>query len=67
MRVYRAVREVMEGEPQNLLETMAEEITARVLANEAAPAVFVRITKLSPALAESIEGTAGVEIYRERV
>lgn len=66
VRVYRTVREVMEGEPQNMLETLAEGIAGRVLANEPAQAVRIRITKLSPALAESARGTAGVEIYRER-
>ena len=66
VRVYRNVREVMEGEPQNLLETLVEGIATRVLASEPAQAVRVRITKLSPALAESTTGTVGVEIYREK-
>ncbi len=63
-QVFRTVREIMEGEPRNLMETLAEAIAGRVLAEHPAQAVRVRISKLGPPLRGAPTGQAGVEIYR---
>ena len=63
-QVFRTVREIMEGEPRNLMETLAEAIAGRVLAEHPAQAVRVRISKLGPPLRGAPTGQAGVEVYR---
>ncbi len=65
-RVFRLVRSVMEGEPRNLMETLAETIAERILAEEPAQAVRVRVSKPGPPLREAPTGVAGVEVYRTR-
>lgn len=57
-----AIEEELETERMNLLETFAERIADRCLADARAVRVFVRIEKL-----DRIPGALGVEIVRRRV
>jgi dihydroneopterin aldolase len=65
--VYRRVREIVEGEPRNLLEYVANQIAAALL-NEfpKARAVTVTIRKPEVAIKGSILDAAGVRIHRKR-
>jgi len=60
--ITEAISEQLATERINLLETLAERIAERILANPKAVRVFVRIEKL-----DRIPGTLGVEIVRCRV
>jgi dihydroneopterin aldolase len=63
--LYRAVREIMEGPSRNLLEALAEEIAARLLADFPVEAARVRVVKLSPPIPGAAL-TAWVEVSRHR-
>lgn len=65
-RIYRAVRDVMEGEPRNLLEAAAQSIADRVLSDFPVDAVSVRVKKPHPPIRGSIIESATVEIFRRR-
>jgi dihydroneopterin aldolase len=45
---YRLVRDVVQGEPCRLIETVAERVASRLLALERAQAVTVRVSKRPP-------------------
>lgn len=64
---YRRLRDiaaaVIEGTSRSLIETLADEIALRVLAELAVAWVRVRVTKSRPG---TIEGEASVEVRRER-
>ncbi len=62
--IYRRVREVMEGEPRNLLESAAEAIAALVLTEFAVESVLVTVKKPSPPVRGSLIELAAVQIYR---
>ena len=63
--VYRRVREIVEGQPRNLIEAVAEEIAAMVLREfPAANAVTVRVRKPEVAIKGSILDAAGVTVAR---
>ena len=65
--LYRAVRDVMEGEPYNLLEAAARNIADTVLSHQAlVSGVRVRVSKPRPPIKGSVIESAAVEIYRER-
>lgn len=65
--LYHTVRAIVEGEPRQLLETVAEAIAERVLIDyPAIRAVLVRVWKLSPPIAGAVLERVGVEIRRER-
>ncbi len=64
--IYRAVREVMEGEPRNLLEAAAQSIADRVLKDFPVDSVGVRVKKPHPPIRGSIIEYATVEIFRRR-
>lgn len=65
--LYRAVRDVMEGEPYNLLEAAARNIADTVLSHQAlVSGVRVRVSKPRPPIRGSVVESAAVEIYRER-
>tara|TARA_B100000586_G_scaffold190939_1_gene140498 strand:- start:622 stop:1008 length:387 start_codon:yes stop_codon:yes gene_type:complete len=64
--IYRAVRDVMEGEPRNLLEAAAQSIAERVLADFPVDSVSVRVKKPHPPIRGSVIENATVEIYRRR-
>ncbi len=63
-RIYRLVREVVEGPPRNLLEAVAEEIARGVLGEPGARGVHVRVAKPWAPIKGSTAGTAAVEIHR---
>ena len=64
---FKTVREIVEGEPKKLLESVAESIARRLLDNEpAAAAVHVTIRKPQAPLKGGIFGAAGVSIRRTR-
>ncbi|MFT3974602.1 MAG: dihydroneopterin aldolase [Amaricoccus sp.] len=60
--ITEAIETELAAERVNLLETLAERVAARCLADARAVRVFVRIEKL-----DRIPGTLGVEIVRSRV
>ena len=64
--IYRAVRDVMEGEPRNLLEAAAQAIADRVLAEFPVDSVLVRVKKPHPPIRGSVIESATVEIFRRR-
>ena len=64
--VYQAVRAVMEGEPHNLLESAAQAIVDRVLAEFPIDAVAVTVKKPNPPVRGSSIDLAAVQIHRTR-
>ena len=64
--IYRAVREVMEGDSRNLLEAAAQSIADRVLTDFPVDSVSVRVRKPHPPIRGSIIEYATVEIFRRR-
>ena len=64
--IYRAVRDVMEGEPRNLLEAAAQSIADRLLSEFPVDSVSVRVKKPHPPIRGSVIENATVEIYRRR-
>ena len=66
-KVFKRVREIVEGEPRDLLESVAEGIAAAVLDDfPPATAVTVTIRKPGVAVREAILDAAGVRIRRRR-
>lgn len=63
---YQAVKDVVEGEPKNLLEAVVEDIAQRVLAGFSVTSVLVRLTKPSPPIPGAVMNGASVEITRRR-
>ena len=64
--IYRAVRDVMEGEPRNLLEAAAQSIADRILSEFPVESVAVRVKKPHPPVRGSVIENATVEITRRR-
>ncbi|MCH7736319.1 MAG: dihydroneopterin aldolase [Chloroflexi bacterium] len=64
--IYRAVRDVMEGEPRNLLEAAAQSIADRLLSEFPVDSVAVRVKKPHPPIRGSVIENATVEILRRR-
>ena len=65
--LYKRVRQIVEGEPRNLIETVAETIAASVLASYAAVShVAVTVRKPTPPLKGAVLDAAGVRITRYR-
>lgn len=64
-RMFRIAREVMEGPSRNLLESLAQAIASRILAELGPDAVLVRIHKPSAPVPGAI-AAAVVEVYRQR-
>lgn len=63
--VYKRVREIVEGQPRNLIEAVAEEIAAMVLREfSVANAVTVTVRKPGVAIKGSILDAAGVTVRR---
>ena len=65
-RIYRMVKEIVEGRSRKLLENVAEAIAGGVLEQFDADAVMVSVKKPGVPMKGSILDHAGVEIYRER-
>lgn len=64
--VFKAAREVVEGPPANLIETVAERLAGAVLDRFPVEAVRVRIRKPWAPVKGSVLGSAAVEILRRR-
>lgn len=64
--VYKAVRAVVEGEPRQLLEVVAEEIAQRVLALGPIEEVWVRVNKPAAPIKDAVFSRVAVEITRRR-
>jgi len=62
--VYQRIRAIVEGPPRQLIEAVAEEIAAALLAEFAAEAVTVTVRKPEVALKGAFLGAAGVRIRR---
>lgn len=66
--LFRIAKEIVEGPPRNLLESLAEAVAAGILATHAQiQSVDVRMVKVRPPIREAKVGDAAVEIHRERV
>ena len=64
--IYRTVKSVVEGDSQNLLESVAQTIADRLLAELPLDGVKVRVKKPNPPVKGSVIEYAAVEIYRQR-
>ena len=64
--IYRAVRDVMEGEPLNLLEAAAQSIADKLLTDFPVDSVSVRVKKPHPPIRGSVIENATIEIFRRR-
>ena len=64
--IYRAVQSIVEGEPRQLLEAVAEAIAAQVLADFPVDAVTVTVKKPNPPVRGSSIRQSAVRIRRAR-
>lgn len=64
--LYRAVKEVIEGQSRNLLEGIAQSIADRVLQDYPVTSVQLTVKKPHPPIKGSVVAYAAVEIYRGR-
>lgn len=64
--VFATVREVVEGEPRQLVESVAEAVAAKLLRGTPAAAVRVRVAKPHPPIAGADLEEEAVEIERSR-
>lgn len=64
--VYKVAREIVEGPPANLIETVAERLAAAVLDRFPVEAVRVRVRKPWAPVKGSVLSSATVEISRSR-
>ena len=62
--LYRETRGVLEGEPLNLIEAVAERVAEKALAHERIRWARVRVRKPGVAIAGSILAASAVEIVR---
>ena len=65
-RMYRLAREVMEGASRNLLESLAQSLADRLLAELPIAAVEVTVKKPHPPVKGSAIEYAAVTLYRRR-
>jgi dihydroneopterin aldolase len=66
--VYASVREIVTGPPKRLIEAVAEQIAATILADHpAVERIVVRLRKPEVPIAGSVLGSAEVAIERDRV
>ena len=64
--LYALVKQVLEGPPRNLLESLAETIARRVLQEHGVDSVRVKVKKPEVPIAGSVLAHASVEITRKR-
>ena len=64
--VHRAAREVVEGEPRQLLEAVAERLAATLLARFPVEQVWVRLSKPGAPIPHAVFSRVAVEITRRR-
>ena len=65
-RMYRLAREVMEGASRNLLESLAQTLADRLLAELPIAAIQVTVKKPHPPVKGSAIDYAAVTLYRRR-
>ena len=65
-RMYRLIKDVVEGPSRKLLENLAETIAQRILADFAVDSVRVSVKKPEVPMKGSILSHASVEIFRPR-
>lgn len=63
---YEIVKEIVEGESKDLIESVVEEIASRILSELDVSAVSVTIKKPEVPIQGSILSYAGLEIHRRR-
>lgn len=64
--LYQVVKNVLEGEPRNLLETLASDIAQRILREFPVSKVSVKVWKVNPPIQGAQLSGAGVRITRSR-
>lgn len=65
--VHRKTREIVEGEPVNLIETVAERISASILEeHQLVETIRVKVTKPDVRLEDTVLEGSAVEILRHR-
>jgi dihydroneopterin aldolase len=64
--LYQETKQILEGEPLNLLEAVAERIASAALRHAGAQWARVRVRKPAVAIAGSILAEAAVEMLREK-
>ena len=65
--VYRQARSITEGEPVNLIETVAERISSAILGrHEAVESVRVKVAKPEVRLEDTVLSGSAVEVVRRR-
>lgn len=62
--VYGLARDIVEGHPYNLIETVAEKIAASILTHTDARSVWVRVRKPRAPIKGMVAGEVAVEISR---
>ena len=65
-RMFRLVKEVMEGPSRRLLENLAETIAQRILEDFDVDSVRIKVKKPEVPMKGSILAHAGVELFRRR-
>ena len=65
-RMYRIIKEVMEGPSRKLLESLAETIAQKILESFDVDTIMVKVRKPEVPMKGSILEHAAVEIFRER-
>ena len=65
-RVFRVIKEIVEGPPRDLIEKVAGEVASRVLENFAVEQIRVRVSKPDVPLKGARLKGAAVEIVRHR-
>ena len=65
-RMYRIIKEVMEGPSRKLLESLAETIAQKILEGFDVDTITVKVRKPEVPMKGSILEHAAVEIFRER-
>ncbi|TKJ41136.1 dihydroneopterin aldolase [candidate division LCP-89 bacterium B3_LCP] len=60
--VYEVVRRTIEGEPKNLIETLAADISSELVSLGRVQSVTVRVRKLNPPLPGLVQGVMEAEI-----
>lgn len=64
--VYRLVKSVIEGPKCNLIESLAEEISCRILSDYPVDRIKVKVSKPEVSIKNSILSSAAVEIVRTK-
>jgi dihydroneopterin aldolase len=64
--VYRLVKSVIEGPKCNLIESLAEEISRRILSDYPVDRIKVKVSKPEVSIKNSILSSAAVEIVRTK-